>query len=197
MIIIGLGNPSEKYEKTRHNIGRDCVIYFSEKNQGHSLVKDNYLNALVGKVTIAGKEHVCVLPETYMNDSGLTFKELIKRGEETENFIVVHDDLDIPFGQIKISFDKNSGGHNGLSSIFDHIKSNAYIRVRIGISPKNSEGLLEKIKNHDEVTKFVLSRFKEEEQKEVGDIYKRTTEILETIIIDGLEVAMNKFNHVK
>jgi len=179
-IIVGLGNPDKKYEKTRHNAGRIVLEEFREKNKFPEWKFEKKANALVSE-----GEAVLVLPETYMNKSGISVKRFIKNKEESENLIVVHDDLDLPLGKFKIVFNRGSAGHKGVESIIDALGTKEFTRVRIGIVSSEVVG---------DASNFVLKKFTTDELKELNNVSKKAIEALLVIIKNGLERAMNKYN---
>src|SRR3989344_8615832 len=146
--IIGLGNPGEEYDNPRHNTGRIVLSALIKKYELSESQFDKKYNALVSEGKI-GKEKVAVLmPETFMNKSGETARaikdlksKVVGKGKEkrTEisNLVVIHDDLDIPFGKFKVSFNKSSGGHKGVESIIKTVKTEAFVRIRVGICPSS------------------------------------------------------------
>ncbi len=199
--IIGLGNPGEEYDNTRHNAGRMAAALFAKENKFADFEYDKMLLARVTQGKI-GKEKVTVLlPDTFMNKSGaavgkikdLKFKIKDKR-KTVENLIVIHDELDIPLGKIKISFNRSSGGHKGVESIIRVIKSEAFIRVRIGISPETPSGKLKKPQGDEVVGDFILAKFKTGETLELKKVFKRVGEAIATLITDGKEKAMSLYN---
>ena len=169
--IVGLGNPTEKYENTRHNIGRDIVTAFGEH-----------------------KNAKLVIPDTYMNDSGKEVKKFIKNKKQASTMVVVYDDLDIALGKMKISFNKSSGGHKGVQSIIDHIKTQEFIRLRVGIAPVTPSGKVKKVLGEDAVIKHVLSKFKTSEKKSVQKVTDNGVKALELIMEKGYERAANDVN---
>jgi len=193
-VIVGLGNPGEEYENTRHNTGRIVLETFRKKNDFSAWEKDNKLNALVsdGKV---GKEKIkLICPETFMNNSGKSVAPLIKSKKAAEQLIVVHDDLDLPLGSMKISFNRGSGGHKGIESIKRAIKTEAFVRVRIGISPSTPSGKTKKPKGDKAVQDFILGKFKKNETETFKKNAKRASDALAMIVSDGRERAMGEFN---
>ena len=114
-LIVGLGNPGKEYENTRHNTGRILVEILEKK--------------------LEGKKIKFLTPDTFMNNSGKAVAPLIKSKKDLKDLVVIYDDIDLPFGKIKISFNRSSGGHNGLGSIIKHLKSEEFLRIRVGISP--------------------------------------------------------------
>ena len=192
--IAALGNPGEEYKNTRHNVGRIVLEEFAKKNSFSDWVLDNKLKALSSQGKI-GKEKVHLIePETFMNKSGLSLQPIITSKKKAENLIVIHDDLDLPFGKFKISFNKSSGGHRGVESIIKAIKTEAFMRIRVGISPSASSGKLKKPKGEKDVADFILGEFKKNETETLKKISKKVAEALEMIIINGKEKAMGEFN---
>lgn len=190
-LIIGIGNPDPEYQNTRHNVGFMMIDYIanpstklrSRKNNFDNFELNKNLNALIAKGKIDGSSVVLAKPQTYVNKSGQVVQKLIKNlklknlsrvSRGIENLIVVHDDLDIPFGATKISFDKNSGGHKGIESIMRALKTKKFYRLRIGLAkPALAKARRESDKKRDEfVVKMVLSKFTPSEQEELKNIFK-------------------------
>lgn len=192
-IFVGLGNPGEEYRETRHNTGR-ILLELLGKSLGAEWKLDKKLNATVSKIKLGSKPVTLVLPETFMNNSGKSVKPLITSLKSAEKLMVIYDDLDLPFGTNKISFNKSSGGHRGVESIIKAIKTEKFARVRVGISPKTPSGKIKKPKGEEAVTKVILGKFKEEEMKELKKLSKKLGETLETFVSGGLEKAMTGFN---
>ena len=139
-IIVGLGNKGEEYENTRHNVGRIVLEYVRKRRKFEDFDEVNKLKALVSEGKIEKTPVTLLLPETMMNKSGISVKPLVTSIKKASKLIVIYDDLDLPLGRFKISFDRGTGGHRGLESITRHIRTNAYIRVRVGISPARRGG---------------------------------------------------------
>ncbi len=192
-IIIGLGNPGEEYKDTRHNTGRMLVEWLGKAFDA-DWKTDKKLNATISKIKIGKTTVTLVLPETFMNNSGKSVKSLITSVKSAEKLMVVYDDLDLPFGTNKISFNKSSGGHRGLESIIKAIKTEKFARVRVGISPKTPSGKIKKPKGDEAVTKVIMGKFKDEEMKELKKLSKKLNETLEVFVSGGLEKAMTSFN---
>lgn len=192
-IFVGLGNPGEEYKDTRHNTGRILLEWFG-KSLDAEWKDDKKLNAKVVKVKVGKSPVTLVLPETFMNNSGKSVKPLITSVKSAEKLVVVYDDLDLPFGVSKISFNKSSGGHKGLESIIKLIKTEKFARIRVGISPKTPSGKIKKPSGEDAVTKVILGEFKDEEMKELKKLSKKVNEALEVFVSGGLEKAMTSFN---
>jgi|WetSurMetagenome_2_1015567.scaffolds.fasta_scaffold00205_16 peptidyl-tRNA hydrolase, PTH1 family len=185
-LIVGLGNPGEKYEATRHNAGFMLIDRLSD-SQGITLkVKDD---SAFGKGRVAGHDVVLCKPLTYMNLSGRVVRKILAKSNlihdgEIHNLIVVHDDLDLPPGVIKIRRGGSSGGHKGIESIINDICSREFIRVKIGIG---RDSLVP-------VEDYVLRRFRPNEKKLVGEALSDAATAVETILAEGIEKAMNKYN---
>ncbi len=192
-IIVGLGNPGEEYKETRHNTGRMLVEWLG-KSLDAEWKLDKKLNATVSKVKIGKTPVTLVLPETFMNNSGKAVKPLVTSVKGAEKLVVIYDDLDLPFGTNKISFNKSSGGHRGLESIIKAIKTEKFARVRVGISPTTPGGKIKKPKGEEAVTKVIMGKFKDDEVKELKKLSKKLNESLETFVREGLEKAMTGFN---
>ena len=173
--IIGLGNPTKQYKNTRHNIGQD-LIFALEK-----AFSEDFLSL--------HKTKLMTLP-VYMNESGLAMKKLFKNirpESENENLLVIHDDLDQTVGKMKMTYDGNSGGHNGINSIFSHMKIKKYYRLKIGISPKVK-------KDKDEVRDFVLGKFSKEESGLVEGLMPKIVDCVKLFIEGDLGRAVEVAN---
>lgn len=192
--IAALGNPGEEYKNTRHNAGRIVLENFAKKNDFSDWTSDKKLKALSSEGKI-GKEKVNLIePETFMNKSGLSLQPIITSKKKAEGLIVIHDDLDLPLGKFKISFNKSSGGHRGVESIIKAIKTKSFTRVRVGISSSAPSGKLKKPKGEKEVADFILGEFKKSEMETLKKISKKISAALEMIIMEGKEKAMGEFN---
>lgn len=193
-IIVGLGNPSQEYSGTRHNIGRDIVSSFASQFDFPDFEYNKKINAKIttGKI---GKEKVTViLPDTYMNKSGLALKKFVTSEKKAAQMIVVHDDLDLGIGSMKIVFGRGSGGHRGIESVTRAIKTKNFARIKAGISPASASGKLKKPHGDAEVTRHVLGRFGKNEELALKKVRKSILQALETAVSDGYMRAMNRFN---
>jgi len=133
-IIVGLGNPGKKFEKTRHNLGFMVLDKFSRKNKFPKFKMQKEFLAEISEKKIGKEKIILAKPQTFMNNSGKSVKILTRTFNlEPKNLFVIHDDLDIPFGKIKISFGRGSAGHRGVQSIIDEIGTRDFVRFRIGI----------------------------------------------------------------
>lgn len=193
-LIVGLGNPGEKYEGTRHNTGRMALQLFAKKHDFSEWRFDKKMNAEVceGKV---GKEKVTLLaPDTFMNNSGKAVAYLVKSKKAALDTVVVYDDLDLPLGMMKLSFGRSSGGHNGLESIIRAIHTKDFPRIRIGVSPATPGGKLKKPAGEEAVLKFLLGKFSEKERDALKKVFKKAGEAMEVAATEGYQMAMNHFN---
>lgn len=186
-LIVGLGNPGEKYKNTRHNIGFRILDEFRKENNFPSFTLSKKLNSLISEKELEGKKVLLAKPQTFMNNSGQAVKTLlifykIKRA----TLIVIHDDIDILLGKIKIIKNRGSAGHKGVESIIEELKTKNFTRMRVGIQPK--EG---KPKNPE---KFVLQNFTNKEKKVIKEAFKKTSRALKIILLQSLEKAMAEFN---
>lgn len=193
-VIVGLGNPGDEYENTRHNAGRMILerIHATHDFSEWKIEKKPPFQASVG--TLGGKKVTLVIPDTFMNKSGLVLPRFIKSKKDIGTLVVIHDELDMPLGAFKISFGKSSGGHNGVESVIKSVKTKDFIRVRVGVSPKTPKGVAKKPTGEEKVLKFLLGRFSPDNLTEYKKVMKKVIEALETIVVEGHQVAMNRFN---
>ncbi len=177
-IVVGLGNKGEEYEKTRHNTGRIILGMIEKKLSGEGKEK---------KIKF-------IAPDTFMNLSGKAVAPYIKTKKDLENLIVIYDDVDLPLGKVKISFNRSSGGHNGLGSIIKALKSEEFVRIRVGIAPATPSGKIKKPKGEEAMLKFLLGEFKKPELEVLKKLSKKIAEAVETIFADGKDKAMSVYN---
>lgn len=192
-IVVGLGNPGEEYENSRHNIGREIVEGFA-RAQGIGIVLEGKKFALVGEGKVGKEKVTVVLPETFMNRSGNAVGKIVKSKKAAEKLVVVHDDLDLPLGKLRIVFGRGSGGHRGVESVKKVIKTNEFARVRVGIAKSTPKGKVKKPAGEDAVQKFVLGKWSSAEEKDIRKIKKQAVEALEVLVTEGRAKAMNRFN---
>jgi peptidyl-tRNA hydrolase, PTH1 family len=193
-IIAGLGNPGEEYEGTRHNAGRMLVLAVHKAYEFGDWKHDKKLNALVAKGEIEEVKVSLVLPEIFMNLSGGALKPLIASEKKAEKLVVIYDDLDLPMGTIKMAFNRGSGGHKGIESIVKAIKTEKFIRIRVGIAPVTPSGKIKKPSGEEAVQKHILGEFKKQDLEIFKKGTKKVTAILPVLIAKGLENAMTEFN---
>jgi len=178
-IIIGLGNPGKKYENTRHNVGFMTIDEFARKNGFPDFKLEKKFDALISE----NEKLLLAKPETFMNESGISAKKILSK-KNIEDVIVVHDDIDLPVGKIKIVKDRGSAGHKGVESIIQNIGNNNLIRIRIGIA--GSEDVKAK--------SVVLKKFTKEEQKILSETIQKASEALDLFLREGLDKTMNEYN---
>jgi peptidyl-tRNA hydrolase, PTH1 family len=183
-IVIGLGNPGSKYDNTRHNVGFDTIDLLASKH-GIKVSKLKH-KALSGDGEIESKKVILVKPQTFMNLSGESVREIIEWYKvPLKNTILIYDDVDLSMGKIRIRPKGSSGTHNGMRSILYHVQSEDFPRIRIGIG-RPPEGW--------DMADFVLSRFSNEERKAVNESIEDASAAVAAIISSGPEAAMNKYN---
>lgn len=183
-IIIGLGNPGKDYRNTRHNVGFKALDLLANRNN----IKLNKIKfkSIYGEGLIDNKKTILVKPQTYMNNSGIAVREIVDFYKiSIENLIVIVDDIDIGFTDLRIRTKGSAGSHNGLKSIIYHIRDDNFPRVKIGIGKKHPE---------QDLADFVLSQFSKEEAVDIENSVLNAAQAVETIIIDGIDEAMNRFN---
>jgi PTH1 family peptidyl-tRNA hydrolase len=190
-VIVGLGNPGAEYEKTRHNTGRIVLSRFIKGYCDEEFALSKKLKALTTGGSIKKEKVTVVFPETFMNKSGTSVAPLVTSKKKAEKLIVVYDDLDLPLGRIRISYDRGSGGHKGLESIIRAVKTTAFVRIRIGVSPSTPSG---KLKKPTDIDTFILGAFSPKETEVLKKVSKEVSEAIETIVNDGKDVAMTAFN---
>ena len=193
-IIVGLGNPGEEYANTRHNSGRMVVERFRKKNDFPEWTADKSLKALVSKDSWGKDKVILLMPDNFMNVSGKSVAPLIKNAKDAERTIVVYDDLDLPLGSMKISFNRSSGGHKGVESIIKALKTRAFARLRIGVCPSTPSGKLRKPKGEQELLDFIVGEFKKPEMEVMKKVTKKGAEAIALILDEGREIATGKVN---
>ncbi len=185
-LVVGLGNPGEKYYGTRHNAGAAAVEELTGRHGGH-LRRRPRLPALTDEVRIAAKRVALAFPQTYMNVSGEAVAKLLVRFsiEDLQRLVILHDELDLPPGRVQVRVGGGLAGHNGLRSIRDRLRSTDFVRIRIGIGrpPSAASG-----------ADYVLSRPRAKERDVLVAATSLAADAVETIAVDGVEVAMNTFN---
>jgi PTH1 family peptidyl-tRNA hydrolase len=188
-LIVGLGNPGWGYAHNRHNIGFMCVSHFAkthgielDKKQGH---------ARVGMSEIAGDKVVLAKPQTHMNLSGQSVGLLANRFDVSLNdLIVIHDDLDLPLGKIRIRSNGSSGGHKGVESIAYELDSREFTRIRVGIGRPATVAEI----SEDDIIDYVLGNFTPDQEKTIAEVIPRVGDAILCLLTEGLATAMNKYN---
>jgi PTH1 family peptidyl-tRNA hydrolase len=186
MLIVGLGNPGERYEWTRHNLGFMLVDLLAR--QSNALVKRAECRALVGRAEIEGRAVELVKPQTYMNLSGESVACLLRKRAELKpasDLFVISDDIALPFGSVRLRPSGSSGGQKGLKNIISALGTDQFPRLRVGIKPEHPVG---------DTAGFVLERFPKGQREEVEQILERCAEALRAVIRDGIDKAMSLYN---
>jgi len=187
-LIVGLGNPGRVYANNRHNIGFICINHFART---HGIKFDRKQGrARIGMGKVAGNEVVLAKPQTYVNLSGKSVSQLVpKFNISLDDLIIIHDDLDLPLGKIRLSYGSSSGGHKGIDSIINYLESQNFIRIRVGIGRPDKAEI-----SDDEIIAYVLSDFTPEQKQAIVQAIPRVTEAILCLLTDGLTQAMNKYN---
>lgn len=189
LVIVGLGNPGKEYEKTRHNAGRSAVELVAKQNDMGEFSFNKTANALVAKGSIGGLVAILVLPETMMNLSGKAVGAFVKTPKAAKNLLVIHDDLDLPLGTVKMVFGRGSGGHKGVESIMSTLKTQDFARIRLGISAAGKKNQAKKVSGEEKVVKFVIGKWKPAEEATVKKMLKKAAEAAALFAEEGLEAA--------
>lgn len=184
-IIAGLGNPTKKYEKTRHNMGFDCIDKLAAKYRIR--LRRSRFQALVGKGVIEGEAVLLVKPLTFMNLSGQAIGRIAEylKADVEKDLIVIYDDTDLDVGKIRIKAKGSAGGHNGMKSIISCVRTEAFKRIRIGIGKREDD---------TEMIDFVLGTFSGSERKLIEEAQDNAADAVEDILKNGIEHAMNMYN---
>lgn len=183
-IVFGLGNPGDRYARTRHNAGvgvvEELLARIGGKFKGHKS------GALVAEGSLAGERVVLARSTGYMNESGRPLGQLVRFYKTPpEHVIVVHDELDIPFGDVRVKFGGGTAGHNGLKSVGNHLSSKEFVRVRVGISRPDGQS---------DAADYVLQNFTGSERSRLPEIVERAADAVERVLEVGTDKAMNEFN---
>lgn len=184
-LVVGLGNPGKDYTFTRHNFGFLVVQKLAQKLELEFSLS-SFTNGLTAEGLVCGVELIILMPLTYMNNSGNAVRQVLNKAEmPIEQILVVTDDLNLDFGQLRLKVKGSDGGHNGLKSIIEKINSDGFHRLKLGIGyPKHA----------DEVVNYVLDGFNKKEQKQIDQIIDHAAQCCQVWLLDGAEKAMEQFN---
>jgi len=192
--IVPLGNPGDRYADTRHNVGWLAMDYVIESRAWPRLIEDKKLSGRSTGGRIGGEPVAVLYPDTFMNNSGAAVAKLVPQSE-VGDLIALHDDIDLPFGVIKISAGRGGGGNNGVSSIIQKLGSKDFVRIRIGIAPKSFwTGKTKRPQGGGPLERFVLKPFSPSERKQLPDILATIDAAIAVVIEQGVEAAMNQYN---
>lgn len=182
-LIIGLGNPDRKYENTRHNIGFDILDFYAEEKAGFLWKKRN--DALYNEIYSQGVKIILLKPQKYMNLSGVVVKEFIDYFKiNIEDILVIHDDLDLLLGRIKLTEESGAAGHNGVKNIEEALCTKKYKRVRVGVSNEKSI----------DTKKYVLGKFDLDEKEKIETVKKTVSKIIDEFTITNFLLLINEYN---
>lgn len=193
-LIVGLGNPGDEYIGTRHNTGRMVVEAFRKEYDFPDWKPDQSVKAMVSKGVLGKERVVLLLPDKFMNASGKSVAPLVKTAKDTERTIVVYDDLALPLGSLKVSFDRSSGGHRGLQSVITALKTAAFPRLRVGVCPVTGTGKLKKFVGDHAIVDFIIAPFKKNEVEIIKKTTKQAVRALALMIEEGREAATGAIN---
>jgi PTH1 family peptidyl-tRNA hydrolase len=193
--VVGLGNPGEEYTHSRHNVGREVVEMLASQ-LGVEWRVEKTRRALCARTQIEKNTLDLVLPDNYMNRSGASLSHLVGDKSAIENLVVVHDDLDLPLGSLRIVFARGAGGHNGVLSLEKTLKTRAFVRVRVGVVPTTPTGKLRKPKGEDAVHAFILKPLSKKEQELLAPSMVRAMDAVRACVLHGREYAMREYNGV-
>ncbi len=185
ILIVGLGNPGKQYEDNRHNVGFMVADVLADRWQIE--LKRKRKNALTGEGVFKGHSIILAKPQTFMNNSGLSVGPLQRLYNiQTENLLVIYDDLDLPFGRIRLRASGGAAGHHGMESIIEKISTRDFPRLRVGIGRPKHEG--------EGVVDFVLKSFQSTDKKKLTVVLDQAADAVEMVLQSGIEIAMTHFN---
>jgi PTH1 family peptidyl-tRNA hydrolase len=184
-IIVGLGNPGDRYRGSRHNIGFRCVDLMAQR--WDLRLSDRRAKAVLGRGHHLGQDVVLAKPRTFMNNSGEAVEYLLTRfGASPADLVVIYDEMDLPVGKLRLRPSGSAAGHNGMRSIIAAIKTADFPRIRVGIGHPPVKG--------DHIISHVLTSFAEEEEPSIADAVQRVAQAVECLLAESIDVAMNRFN---
>lgn len=192
--IVGLGNPGTEYDGTRHNVGWEVLSYVIETDGLPGLVDSSAYAGRISEGVLGGQEVSLLFPSTFMNKSGSAVLKLVPK-DAIEKLVVVHDEVDLPMGEVKVSVGRGAGGNNGVASIISSLGSKEFIRIRVGIAPVGFfTGKPHRPAGGAAMTRHVLGKFTRREATKINEAKEKVRQVLHTIVADGVEAAMNQCN---
>ncbi|UCB42062.1 MAG: aminoacyl-tRNA hydrolase [Dehalococcoidales bacterium] len=187
-LIVGLGNPRDKHARNRHNIGFMCVEHLARSNDIR--LNKSQGQALIGSGEVAGLQVILAQPQTFVNRSGLAVSWLVRKYQVTrDRLIVIHDDLDLPSGRIRVRHAGSSAGHRGVMSIADSLGGSNFTRIRVGIGRPAVT-----VDKDAEVVDYVLGDLTPEEEKIFEEVIPRVSDAVQSLLTEGLDTTMKRFN---
>lgn len=191
-LIVGLGNPGEKYENTRHNVGfvaLDHLLQKFEKAKNTFWTEEKKFKAIIHEVEHEGEKVILMKPQTFMNDSGIAVSSYAKYFKiKPEDIYVLHDELDLPLGKIRIRFGGSSAGNNGVASIIDHLGTDQFLRIRLGI------GKSQRVHSDHDSADYVLGNFSSSEKGKVKTMVNQSIKDVMLILSHGIDLYMSKYH---
>jgi PTH1 family peptidyl-tRNA hydrolase len=195
--IVGLGNPGEKYANTRHNMGWVILDHLRSLVDFPALKEDKKFSGRTTEGRIAGEMVTVLYPDTFMNSSGAAVRKLVPH-DAIKHLVVLYDDIDLPLGEVRVSYGRGSGGHNGLTSIIEKLGSKDFVRVRIGIGKTGfwpwEKGVAKRPAGGSALERYVLGNFTKKELDVIDKVSVQILEVVATIVSKGHVAAMNLFN---
>jgi PTH1 family peptidyl-tRNA hydrolase len=184
-VVVGLGNPGPGYAPTRHNIGARAVRTWAAAGR-RTFKKSRSFKSDIIRGDLEGLSYMLVLPQTFMNLSGVAVRAVVRKNNvEMRRLLVVHDDVALPLGTLRFKEGGSAAGHNGLSSLIAHLKTDAFVRLRIGIGPRPAAG---------DLSDFVLGRFTSREEAAAGEAAAQAREAVTLWLKQGTTACMNRYN---
>jgi peptidyl-tRNA hydrolase, PTH1 family len=191
--IVGLGNPGDTYENTKHNVGFMMLERFVEGAGLPSLHASKTYSGMMSEGAYNGKEVTVLLPHTYMNASGTAVRKLVPK-DKIDSLLVVYDDIDIPIGELKVSYGRGDGGHNGIKSIIASLGTKDFARLRVGIASKSMWTGKPVRPKGEALASYVLKRFSSSEIKSLEALSPTVTEAIGLFVVSGKDAVMNRYN---
>ena len=188
ILVIGLGNPGRKYQKTRHNVGFMVLDEFQKIQDFSDWKLKKKFKAEISEGIINSQKIILAKPQTFMNESGKAVKAIFNFQFSNKNLIVIHDDLDLELGKMKIVQNRGAAGHKGVQSIINELGTKNFVRFRIGIKSQKTENKEQRAEN------FVLKKFSKEESKILKEVIKKTCRAIEIAIKQSTEKTMTEYN---
>ncbi|MEN9852127.1 MAG: hypothetical protein RI996_70 [Candidatus Parcubacteria bacterium] len=191
-LYFGLGNPGEKYEHTRHNAGRILLDVVAERQEGMVEASNQSRKVITKSFVLAGSEVMCITPLSFMNVSG----GIVKRYRDPEHMLViVYDDIDLPLGELRLSYNKSGAGHNGILSVIKSLGTQKIVTLRVGISPRDSMGNIRRPLGQAAIQKFVLDDFSYDEMKILKGLAVQVEKIMALLHTKGLEYTLSTYKN--
>lgn len=195
-LVVGLGNPGNKYVGTRHNVGFRVIDWLADEWQASDFTASSQAEAVTAEAMIAGEKTLLAKPHTFMNSSGEAIKALSAYFDiPVDHILVIYDDVDLALADIRLAIGRGSGGHRGVQSVISQLQTKDFFRLRVGISPTDAEGNIDKQTVPGKgINPFVMSRFASEELAKLESHYSEIAKAVTHWVTEGEEAAMNHIN---